>query len=116
MLTIREAQGRTGLSYATISRSIVDGKIRNVKQGNKYLVYEEDLHLLPKPRHTGVQQHIAETVEVPQDHPFLPDISPLSGGQLVEIERYKAEQERWKAEQERLKWKAAAAYAKRNSA
>lgn len=86
MLTIREAQQKTGLSYATINRSVVEGKIRSVKQGNKYLVYEEDLRLLPKPRNTGIQQHLqAETVEVPQEPPFP---SALTGAQMVELKKW----------------------------
>lgn len=64
MLTIREAQQKTGLSYITFQRSISDGTIRGVKRGNKYLVYEEDFHLLPKPRNTGTRPRIQSETPV----------------------------------------------------
>ncbi len=86
MLTIREAQRQTGLSYATLQRHISANKIRSIKQGNKYLVYEDDLHLLPKPRNTGMHQSVSdETVEVPQGIPF----SSMTGAELVQLEKWK---------------------------
>lgn len=84
MLTIREAQEKTGLSRITFQRNISNGTIRSVRQGNKFLVYEEDLHLLPKPRHTGVQQQApAKTERFLQETPFPATVTK----EMVEMKR-----------------------------
>jgi excisionase family DNA binding protein len=53
MLTIREVTQRTGISRDAIYTRIASGEIKAEHKGNKYLIPEEELSKLPKPRNTG---------------------------------------------------------------
>ncbi len=58
-LTIREVIRRTGLSDEAIRNRIISGAIEAKRQGNRYLIPEEELSKLPKPR------NIATDVPIP---------------------------------------------------
>lgn len=87
-VSIKEAMQITGLSYVPIYKSIQDGKIQAVKQGSIYLIPEEELTKLPKPRKSrGTASKGIETsqkVEVPQGIPFQ---SQIVTKEQVELER-----------------------------
>jgi len=77
LITLREAEMRTGVSRATVLKHINSGTIPGVKEKNRYLIDECYLDKLPKPRKTAKNQHIpAEKVEVPKGVPFS-ELEPL---------------------------------------
>jgi excisionase family DNA binding protein len=49
-LTIRQVQDRTRLSDIAIRKAITEGRIQYRKEGSHYLIPEEELSKLPKPR------------------------------------------------------------------
>lgn len=70
MITIREAQNKTGLSDAAIRRHIKSGRIQAAQTADgKYLIEESELVKLPNPRNRLPHQKIDER-EVPQGVPF----------------------------------------------
>ena len=79
-LSIRDAMQVTGLTYGPIYKSILSGKIKATKVDSGYLIPEEELSKLPKPRTRRLKSSEGEAqkennnvqkVEVPQGIPFL---------------------------------------------
>lgn len=103
MLTIREAQQRTGLSELTVRRRIIDGTIQAEMLDGTYYIEESELSKLPKPRKgkstQSKQSKANEKVEVPEGIPF-----PLGRVSIAPLKSYeKTESEKWKAIQEMSK-------------